>query len=81
MLIGWSKCVHTASWYDCQYSHDFNCGWFCSYGQTANGQLVDSARLQLLENMGFNRALAAQALKQVLHAVKQPASPVNLHMS
>ena len=73
-------CAHSI-WYDCQYSHDFNCGRCCSYGQTANGHLVDSARLQLLENMGFDRALAAQALKQVLHAVKQPASPVYLHMS
>lgn len=39
----------------------------CSYGSTADGKLVDSAGLQLLENMGFERAVAAEALKQVLH--------------
>ena len=39
------------------------CG--CSYGTTSDGKLVDSAGLQLLENMGFERALAAEALKQV----------------
>jgi len=37
----------------------------CSYGATASGQLVDAAGLKLLENMGFQRALAAEALKQV----------------
>ncbi len=37
----------------------------CSYGATASGKLVDAAGLQLLENMGFQRALAAEALKQV----------------
>ena len=37
----------------------------CSYGATGSGKLVDAAGLQLLENMGFQRALAAEALKQV----------------
>ncbi|DBB10937.1 hypothetical protein WJX82_008688 [Trebouxia sp. C0006] len=35
-----------------------------SYGATGSGKLVDAAGLQLLENMGFQRALAAEALKQ-----------------
>ncbi|DBA81188.1 TPA: hypothetical protein ACH3X2_007006 [Trebouxia sp. C0005] len=35
-----------------------------SYGATASGKLVDAAGLQLLESMGFQRALAAEALKQ-----------------
>ena len=39
--------------------------WVCSYGATGSGKLVDAAGLQLLENMGFQRALAAEALKQV----------------
>lgn len=39
----------------------------CSYGSTADGKLVDSAGLQLLESMGFERAVAAEALKQVHH--------------
>ena len=39
--------------------------WMCSYGATGSGKLVDAAGLQLLENMGFQRALAAEALKQV----------------
>ena len=43
--------------------------WACSYGSTANGKLVDSAGLQLLENMGFERAVAAEALKQVQHQI------------
>lgn len=38
---------------------------FCRYGRTGGGKLVDSSGLQLLENMGFERALAAEALKQV----------------
>ncbi|KAL3142217.1 hypothetical protein ABBQ38_002565 [Trebouxia sp. C0009 RCD-2024] len=35
-----------------------------SYGATRDGKLVDPAGLQLLENMGFDRAMAAEALKQ-----------------
>ncbi len=39
--------------------------WMCRYGATGSGKLVDAAGLQLLQNMGFQRALAAEALKQV----------------
>lgn len=35
------------------------------YGQTADGKLVDSAALELLQNMGFEPAVVAEALKQV----------------
>ena len=41
----------------------------CSYGSTADGKLVDAAGLQLLESMGFDRAVAAEALKQVQHHI------------
>ena len=41
------------------------CTGLCSYGATSSGKVVDAAGLQLLENMGFERALAAEALKQV----------------
>jgi hypothetical protein len=44
----------------------------CSYGATASGKLVDAAGLQLLENMGFQRALAAEALKQVTSCLITP---------
>jgi len=46
--------------------------WMCSYGATGSGKLVDAAGLQLLENMGFQRALAAEALKQVTSCLITP---------
>lgn len=53
----------------------FDTAWYaCSYGATSDGKLVDSAGLQLLESMGFERALAAEALKQV----QQPIIPALL---
>ena len=37
----------------------------CSYGTTADGRLVNATSLEYLKDMGFDAALAAEALKQV----------------
>ena len=41
----------------------------CSYGATADGKLVSSAGLEALKGMGFDPALAAEALKQVFAVI------------
>ena len=37
----------------------------CRYGKTSQGKLVDTQQLTYLEGLGYDRALAAEALRQV----------------